>query len=131
MPRALNTICRMSVVFCLCVSIGLSMEVQLFVLQSVAWARMIVSFSKSAPLEKALAMTFDGEHPCKLCKAIAKAKGSKNQKELQTGVSKIDLFCKVTAALLFPPNEPLRWGILSFEYPAFSEKPTAPPPKQA
>ena len=40
------------------------------ILQSVAWTGMIIVYSQTAPLREALAKTFDGEHPCGLCKAV-------------------------------------------------------------
>ena len=54
-------------------------DAQWLVLQSVAWAGMIVSYSQKAPLKTALAETFDGEHPCPLCKAIAAGKKSERK----------------------------------------------------
>lgn len=36
-------------------------------LQSVAWTRMALDFSRSAGWSVALEKTFDGEHPCRLC----------------------------------------------------------------
>lgn len=44
------------------------------VLQSFAWARMIVAYSRDRPMTEAIRMTFDGNHPCPLCKQIAKAR---------------------------------------------------------
>ena len=40
------------------------------VLQSVAWAGMVINYSQNAPLTVALQKTFDGAHPCKLCKVV-------------------------------------------------------------
>ena len=39
-------------------------------LQSVAWAGMIVEYSRHAPLQTALEETFDGKHPCPMCRMI-------------------------------------------------------------
>ncbi len=43
-------------------------------LQVVAWARMIVDYSAQDGLVSGAAKTFDGAHPCCLCKAIAEGK---------------------------------------------------------
>lgn len=43
------------------------------VLQVVAWSRMLMDYSSEEGLARGMAMTFDGQHPCKLCKAIAKS----------------------------------------------------------
>lgn len=50
------------------------------VLQCVAWANMIREYSQAAPLSDAVQMTFSGEHPCPLCKAIAAKKQRENSK---------------------------------------------------
>jgi hypothetical protein len=42
------------------------------ILQVVAWAGMLVKYSQNRTLAEAAAMTFDGEHPCPMCKAIKK-----------------------------------------------------------
>ncbi|MBV9878509.1 MAG: hypothetical protein JO025_27500 [Verrucomicrobia bacterium] len=40
------------------------------ILQVGAWAGMAVSYSQQAGLMAGLSQTFDGEHPCPICKAI-------------------------------------------------------------
>ena len=44
------------------------------VLQGVAWVRMIVDYSAQEGLVTGAAKTFDGAHPCAMCKAIAEGK---------------------------------------------------------
>src|SRR4051812_10809220 len=41
------------------------------VLQTVAWAAMVCDFAKTDAMPVALAKTFDGEHACAMCQAIA------------------------------------------------------------
>jgi hypothetical protein len=41
------------------------------VLQTVAWTGMLIRYSSEGGVRQGLAQTFDGEHPCPLCKAIA------------------------------------------------------------
>lgn len=41
--------------------------------QAVAWSSMLVSYSRDRSLGDAVAMTFDGEHPCPMCVAIENA----------------------------------------------------------
>lgn len=43
-------------------------------MQAVAWAEMIVDYSVDNGLADGLRMTFDGQHPCERCNAIAAAK---------------------------------------------------------
>ena len=51
-------------------------------LQSVAWARMLVSYSRTDSLADAVGKTFDGEHPCPMCKKI-KADRERERQEQQ------------------------------------------------
>lgn len=50
------------------------------VLQSVAWARMIVEYSRDYSLAEAIEMTFDGEHPCQMCHKIREGRQQEEQK---------------------------------------------------
>jgi hypothetical protein len=43
-------------------------------LQAVAWAGMVISYSHQGPVADAVVKTFDGHHPCSLCKQIEKSK---------------------------------------------------------
>jgi hypothetical protein len=44
------------------------------VLQVLAWGGMIVNYSAKEGLAEGVRQTFDGDHPCELCRSIAKAK---------------------------------------------------------
>ena len=59
---------RIAIVAALACSIGLHWGF----LQSAAWVGMVIHYSQDAPLKEALVKTFDGKHPCALCKEIAK-----------------------------------------------------------
>ncbi len=41
-----------------------------FALQSVAWARMVVDYSRQGSVAKAIQSVFDGAHPCSVCLKI-------------------------------------------------------------
>lgn len=49
-------------------------------LQVVAWTGMIISYSKDRTLAEAVSMTFDGEHPCPMCKTIKKQQSERTEK---------------------------------------------------
>jgi len=40
------------------------------VLQVVAWTGMLIDYSRDNPFVDAVEMTFDGEHPCAICKQV-------------------------------------------------------------
>lgn len=49
-------------------------------LQVVAWSRMLVDYSSQAGLAEGVTMTFDGQHPCCMCKAIAETRKRQQDK---------------------------------------------------
>ncbi len=63
-------------------------------LQSVAWVGMIVAYSQDASISEAVTKTFDGNHPCPLCKAIKSARADERQNEAKQNLkpgSKLEL----------------------------------------
>lgn len=54
-------------------------QLHLPALQVVAWTGMVIKYAQDVPLTEALEMTFDGDHPCPLCKAIRKAQTGSQQ----------------------------------------------------
>jgi len=73
------------------------------VLQSVAWTTMIIDNAKSEHLGEALTDTFDGKHPCPLCKSIEKGRESEKKQDIQVVVSKMNLFLHASSVALFQP----------------------------
>lgn len=72
----------------------LSLGLQWALLQTVAWTGMMVSYSQKSSFREAVKMTFDGKHPCPLCKVIKKARAEEKQKEEKQTTksgSKLDL----------------------------------------
>ena len=98
-------------------------------LQTVAWTTMLANNLCSESLSQAVSRTFDGVHPCCLCKAIAAAKQSQKKSEAIASALKSE-FPPVTGKMtLFPPA---RFELLSAQN-AFadsqSSKPPVPPPR--
>ncbi|WP_265593938.1 hypothetical protein [Haloferula sp. BvORR071] len=50
-------------------------------LQVVAWTKMIVDYSAQDGLAEGAAKTFDGAHPCCMCKAIAEGKKQESKEQ--------------------------------------------------
>ncbi|HUD45195.1 MAG TPA: hypothetical protein VMR33_00110 [Candidatus Baltobacteraceae bacterium] len=50
-------------------------------LQSVAWTTMLAENLSCGSVSQAVSRTFDGKHPCPLCKAIAAGKKSESKKD--------------------------------------------------
>ena len=52
------------------------------VLQGIAWAKMLVEYSQTDGLRDGIVKTFDGEHPCEMCKSISKGRESEKREPL-------------------------------------------------
>jgi len=104
---------------------------QWYVLQSIAWVKMLHDYSQMAPFTEAVSMTFSGQYPCAICKAIAEKKQSENDKICSLEKYDKKSFPPVAVALARPEAA-------TFKYPSYlsslqvrSEPPPTPPPRQA
>ena len=77
------------------------------VLQSVAWTSMVLSNVRHENIGTAIEQTFDGQHPCPLCKRIEKARESesKQQTPQQVAASKLNLFYQARIIILTPAGK--------------------------
>jgi len=76
----------------------------LAILQGVAWVRMALTYSQSDGVGEGIAKTFDGQHMCPLCKAIAKKRDGQQRDLSDLSLIKIYLQCSATSTELFPPG---------------------------
>lgn len=76
--------------FLIALALAFSIGAHWAVLQVVAWTGMVISYSQEAPLTEAVAKTFDGKHPCCLCKQIAKAKHAGKSPEYRFELGKLE-----------------------------------------
>ena len=122
----LRKVSRLLLVLALAGSLGLHWAL----LQSAAWVGMAVSFSQTAPLREALAKTFDGKHPCSLCKMVAEGKRSEKKQETLQPLVKLELFFVPSCiTLLAPALDPLSFTPVE-AMTARNEAPPTPPPRQ-
>ena len=113
-------------VLSLCAAIGLHWAA----LQSVAWAAMLLSYSRTGSVASAIEKTFDGRHPCPLCKAIGKGEQGGKKQDFQLG-RRIDMDCLRQTALLIPPMRDFSWPTFAAKGLCFSPEPGVPPPRTA
>ena len=100
------------------------------ILQSVAWTKMIIDYSRSSSVRTAIKQTFDGRHPCDMCKMIQRAKQSSKQQELQQPSAPDEVIFAETRPLgFFDP--PYSWipGDGDFIHPSRCDPPPVPPPR--
>ena len=98
------------------------------VLQTVAWTNMLANNLRTGSLEAAVKKTFDGNHPCSLCKEISAAKKSEKKKDLPAAAKKLE-FVSVRPAFVFSPPTAFyllpEWEAATF--PAGHQPPVPPP----
>jgi hypothetical protein len=104
---------------------------QWYVLQCVAWVKMLHDYSQMVPFTEAVGMTFSGKYPCEICKAIAEKKQSENEKICSLEKYEKKFFPPVTVALALPNAAPLHYAGYLSSLQTRTEPPPTPPPRQA
>lgn len=98
-------------------------------LQTVAWTTMLANNLQTSSLQQAMAMTFDGQHPCPICKAIASAKKSEQKNQAAWEKQRLE-FPPVQASLILIAPSPLEhFPRQNFFAKSFFPKPLTPPPR--
>jgi hypothetical protein len=97
-------------------------------LQSVAWTTMLAENLRSSSIRVAVASTFDGKHPCRLCKQIAAGKKSERKTELALRLKKLE-FLTATPRFTFtaPTSVLLLVAVIRIPTPIGLAPPTPPP----
>ena len=126
--RVLQRLTRLLVVLALTLSLG----AHWMFLQSVAWVGMVVNYSQHDPFIEALSKTFDGKHPCQLCKMVQTGKAQEQQQAKQKPTTKFDQFLAAGQSILLrsPKLERLALTHSSSSH-ARCESPPTPPPERA
>ena len=116
---------RFSMVPLLVLSLGLHWAL----LQTTAWTAMVIGYSRHNSFTEAVGMTFDGQHPCHLCKIITQGRAEEKQQEQQAAKrgAKLDpgLAWEATDFIFSPPGE----LIPSVNLPASARREEPPKPR--
>src|SRR5215469_7825191 len=99
------------------------------ILQTAAWVGMVIEYSANDGLQVGLSKTFDGAHPCELCKTIAKNKGTEKKHAAPFESGKLIVVSHAQVSILYHPTQ--FWRLCPSEEAAhsFSRTPPVPPPK--
>lgn len=103
-------------------------------LQTTAWTGMLVSRSIGSSLLKAVQSTFDGQHPCRACKVIAKARQTEERSQQEFELLKKSEELKylevrpLAAGSPVPMLEPVWWPLFVNCFGRGSDAPPTPPP---
>src|SRR5262249_21396886 len=97
-------------------------------LQTAAWVGMAIDYSRADGLGVGLMKTFDGKHPCCLCRMISTEKKSERKRELQKPQIRLEFLTAAEFPRLYPPRF---CAVSSLTAPANtrSDRVPAPPPR--
>ena len=110
---------------------------QWFVPQTIAWARMMVVYSRQDSLSIALNKTFDGQHPCALCHQIRQGQqeeqhqGHQPARERPENMPELFFIAGGVTAPPAPVSQVTTLIPLPDVYSDFIESPPTPPPRFA
>jgi hypothetical protein len=100
------------------------------VMQSAAWATMLVNYLRTDSLPQAVTRTFDGQHPCPLCNAIAQGKKSEKKSDCMPSLTRLEFLPTGQECRLISPD---RFQLVLVEPDQFvqtlAKPPLTPPPR--
>ena len=115
----------------LIVALACSIGLQWAFLQSIAWTTMLVTNLSRASFSQAVQRTFDGKHPCCLCKAIAESKKSERKSETIVPLKKFEALNQPFPIPLVPPASFAAVPRLDPLIQTLPYAPPTPPPRAA
>jgi len=105
---------------------------QWYALQCIAWVKMISDYSQMVPLTEAVSMTFSGQYPCAICKALAEKPTPDNDKSLAfEKYEKKQIASSVVVPSIFPQVVSISYLDQSVFLCTRNDAPPIPPPRAA
>lgn len=115
----------------LVLALSFSIGLQWALLQSAAWVGMVITYSHQASLPQAIVMTFDGKHPCKVCRTVEKGGASDAKQEMRCSVIKLEFPVPESDAFIGNPQAASRVeGIIVPATLSRRNTPPTPPPER-
>lgn len=118
------------------VAMFLTLGLHWHLLQSVAWARMLADYSRSASWSEAIGKTFDGKHPCPLCLQIKASRQQEERERQETPWNLRErfspLFCEYPSAVapVAPIFSTAAVPFVPLCHSCPAQTPPKPPPRQ-
>jgi hypothetical protein len=100
-----------------------------FALQSIAWTTMLAENLQTSSWHSAFERTFDGKHPCCLCKQIAAGKQSEKKSDAQLEAKKLDYSYTSFEFVFSPPSAFYEVRDLQGAVASQTRAPSVPPPR--
>ena len=90
---------------------------------------MLADNLRTHSFSESVARTFDGKHPCPICKAIAAGKKSEKQNEFTLKMQKLEFPPVKENPVLIAPSHFRLLPQVNFFSEALTQKPLTPPPR--
>lgn len=102
-------------------------------LQAVAWTGMAFDYGARYGLSAGLERTFDGKHPCPLCKQIAKARQREKESNATVTISPVKFSCVVASEIkklsVWPTRDEMTYFVVPGFFAVRTDPPALPPPR--
>lgn len=102
-------------------------------LQVVAWTGMAINYGTRYGVAEGLERTFDGQHPCFLCKEITKTRADKKDTQTAVTVTPVKLVCVIATVVQSPSagssGEKFTYFPSADFHPIRTDRPASPPPR--
>jgi hypothetical protein len=100
-------------------------------LQSFAWSTMLVDNLTTSSFSVAIQRTFDGKHPCALCKAIDEGKKSERKSDTLVSLKKFEGLNEPVSVVIFPTASFPTIDAQDATFETILPTPPTPPPRAA
>ena len=98
-------------------------------LQTVAWTTMLADNLRNGSFVEAVQNTFDGKHPCSLCRQIATGKNTEKKSGFTVSLKKFEFVAERSSLLFLAPSgfrlQPWHCPLM----PSVAHRPPVPPPR--
>jgi hypothetical protein len=99
------------------------------VLQTIAWADMLATNLQTESVGTAITKTFDGAHPCKMCKQISTGKQEEKKSDLPMQLKKLEFVSARPIGVVFAPQNFCFTPESVFTFDSLPHRPSVPPPR--
>ena len=113
------------------VALACSVGLHWSLLQSFAWTTMLVNNLTTASFSTAVQRTFDGQHPCALCKAVAEGRKSEKKSDTLPFVKKFEWLNNASAIVVPRPASFPEIHAHDVCFETLLRAPPTPPPRAA
>ena len=99
------------------------------VLQTIAWADMLTNNLQTESVGEAFTKTFNGAHPCKMCKQISAGKTAEKKSEIPLQIKKLEFVSERPVFIFAAPQDFRLAPLLLSELDGLNHQPSVPPPR--